>query len=167
MTYPSQKELFQTALTGVSTVDLEGVGTLRWDGANCYRWVKNLTVSVTEVGEVVFHDMSAYPDSTLVESILVCKDEDLGMMAGVCLSIIAVNGFGWIQVFGVCTSVIVAENVTTVTAIGDYLFGVEDKVSVKLDASVQPQYLRNVQALAALGSSVTTTSMLVCQVNCL
>jgi len=168
MTYPSQKELFQTpSLTDVSASDLEGVGTLRWDGANCYRWVKNLTTSVTEVGEVVFHDMSAYTGPTLVESVLICKDEDLGMMAGICMSIMAVNGFGWVQVFGVCTSVIVAENVTTVTAIGDYLIGVEDKVSLTLDASVQPQYLRNIQALAALGSSVTTTSMLVCQVNCL
>jgi len=167
MTYPAQKELFQTSLTEVSATDLEGVGTLRWDGANAYRWVKNLTASVTEVGEVVFHDMSAYPNSTLVESVLVCKDVDKGMMAGVCLSVMAVNGFGWIQVFGVCTSVIVAEQTATVTAIGDYLVGVEDAVHGLLDASVQPQYSRNIQALAVLTSTLTTTKMLVCQVNCL
>jgi len=169
MTYPSQKQLFQTAITDVGAAldDIEGAGTLRWDGANCYRWVYNATGSATVVGEVVFHDMSANPNSTLVESVYACATADLGMMAGVCMAICASTGYLWIQVFGVCTSVLVIEDTATVTAIGDYLIGDNTKVHATLDASTQPKYSRNLQALEALTSTQAVTVTMVCQVNCL
>lgn len=37
----AEKILFQTALTDLDTADLDGIGTLRRDGGNAYRWVKN------------------------------------------------------------------------------------------------------------------------------
>ena len=167
MTHSAMKTLFVTDLTDTSTTDKEGVGTLRWDGANCYRWVYNATESATVVGEVVCHDMDANPDSTLVESVYAAATADLGMLAGVCMSIIASESYGWIQVFGVCTSVIVAENTATITAIGDYLIGVDGAVHAFLDSSVQPQYSRNFQALESLTSTLTTTTMMVYQGLCL
>ena len=168
MTFPSLKQLFETALTEVATTDLEGVGTLRWDGANVYRWVYNATGSATVVGEVVFHDMSEKPTSELVESIYAAATLDLGMMAGVCMSICASLSYCWIQIFGVCTSVIVIENASAITAIGDYLKGVDGEVHVIRDAAAQPQYSRNIQALVVNTSSTSTaTALIACQVNCL
>ncbi len=33
------KKIFQTKLTDTSTTDKEGVGTLRWEGNKCYKWI--------------------------------------------------------------------------------------------------------------------------------
>lgn len=170
MTFPAPKQLFETAITDASAAldDIEGAGTLRWDGANVYRWVYNATGTATVVGEVVYHDMSADPNSTLVESVYKCDTLDFGMMAGVCMSIVAATGYGWIQIFGVCTSVIVIENESNITAIGDYLKGVTGQVYVVRDAAAQPQYSRNIQALVVNTSSTSTvTALIACQVNCL
>ncbi len=162
-----EKELFVHAITASSTTDDEGVGTLRWDGDDLFRWVYNATGSATVVGEVVFHDMSADPDATLIDSIFAAATADLGMMAGVCMSIIADESYGWIQVLGVCTSVLVLEDTGTVTAIGDYLKGVNGGVHATLDSSTQPLYSRNLQALVVMTSTQAVTATMACVVNCL
>ena len=162
-----EKELFVTGLTDTKTTDVEGVGTLRWDGDNLFRWVYNATGTATVVGEVVFHDLSANPDSTLYESVYAAATDDLGAMAGVCMSIIASESYGWIQVLGTCTSCLVIENASTVTAIGDYLVGLNGNVAAMLDAGTQPLYTRNLQALVVLTSTQAVTSTMAVMVNCL
>jgi len=159
--------LWRTTLTEVSTVDLEGVGTLRWDGDNCFRWVYNNTGSATVVGEVVFHDLSANPNANLYANVSAAATADLGCMAGVCMAIIADGGYGWIQVLGVATSCLVIENASTITAIGDYLVGLNGNVAAMLDAGTQPLYQRNLQALVVMTSTQAVTATMAVMVNCL
>jgi len=170
MTQPATKQLFTTYLTEVATTDLEGVGTLRWDGANCYRWVYNATGSATVVGEITCHDLSANPDSTLVESIYMSLDTDLSMLAGVCLSVIADEGYGWIQVFGVTDSVIAMGGTSggTDTAIGDYLLAVTSQIYGFRDTATQPAYSRNLQTLEVIATATTpATTYVTAFVRCL
>lgn len=162
------KQLFKTKLiTEVSPNDLEGVGTLRWVGDRLFRWVNNATGTDTVVGEVVCHDMSANPDSGLFEKIYKSVSNDLSMMAGVCMSIITDAKFGWIQVFGHCTSALVLEDTGTTTVIGDYLKAVNNDVVATLDSTSQPLYTRNLQALEALTSTEAVTITMNVTVNCI
>jgi len=53
------KQVFLTPLTAVETTDLEGVGTLRWEGNKCYKWVKLLNDTATvagAAGDVALYD---------------------------------------------------------------------------------------------------------------
>ncbi len=159
--------LWRTTLTEVATTDLEGVGTIRWDGDNAFRWVYNATGSATVVGEVVFHDMVTNPNANLFANVYAAATTELGSMAGVCMAIIASTGYGWIQILGVATSCLVIENGSTITAIGDYLVGLDGNVAAMLDAGTQPLYARNLQALVVLTSTQAVTSTMAVMVNCL
>ncbi len=159
--------LWRTTLTEVATVDLEGVGTIRWDGDNAFRWVYNATSSATVVGEVGFHDMSANPNANLFANVYAAATLDLSAMAGVFMAIVADGGYGWIQVLGIATSCLVIENASTITSIGDYLVGLNGDVAAMLDAATQPLYQRNLQALEEITSSGTTTRTMAVMVNCL
>ena len=168
-THTGPKAVFETALTDTSTKDREGVGTLRWDGESCYRWVKNSTGSATVAGECVVHDMSARADTTLFHEIDDGQTTDLGMMAGITLSVCASLSYCWIQVCGVCTSCIASNDTTVTVAIGDYMVAVTGAVYLDIDANAQtqPSYHRNVQSLESIATASSATTYIVGVVNCL
>ena len=165
-THNQQKRLFVTALTDTATTDVEGVGTLRWDGESCFRWVYNDTGSATVVGEVVFHDLSDAA-LTITHNAIAAATADLSAMAGVCMAICASASYMWIQVLGFCTSALVLEDTGTVTSIGDYLKGVNANVAATYDAESPATYCRNLQALAVMTSTTAVTATMAVMVNCL
>jgi hypothetical protein len=165
-----QKTLFVTqAVTEYSTSDLEGVGTLRWIGGKCYRWVKNGNSSTAWiVGQTVFHKGGDYADIfTVAYEALTAQ---LMLMAGVCCSATPAASYGWVQVYGYNVSVSAKNASGTTYAIGDYLKGATGATYLTFDASTQAAYKKNVQLLEA-AATVTTTLIAVaayrCIINCL
>jgi len=103
MTNESMKKVFQTKLTDTSTLDLEGIGVLRFEGAKVYKWVSYNSGSgpVTAVAGnvVVYHgDDSVVADSA---ADVTMDAGDGAVVAGVLQAIIANGSFGWIQIKGV------------------------------------------------------------------
>jgi len=155
------KLLFATQnVTDTRDTDVEGVGTLRWDGDKCYRWVANATTDVSfTVGEVVCHDITN--TSTMMQTIIKPATADLSMLAGVCVSNIASSTgtnpkrFGWIQVFGYCATVSVINLTDATPAAGDYMKAVNAQTYLTKDAATQASYRRTVQTLEAIATHTT------------
>jgi len=105
-----EKVLFRT--TGpevVSAFDLEGVGTLRWIGNKCFRWVQNRSAAIQYVGDPVCHAVANIGTNAFYETVLVPATADLGCFAGIVMGELAAYAagtvgtaktFGWIQVYG-------------------------------------------------------------------
>lgn len=99
------KRIWATRLTDFSTVDKEGVGARRVEGAKEYKWVKyNQGVgavaavagnAVAYKADVAFSDTTAEVSSDVSDS--------LALPAGVLQSAIPHGSFGWIQTKGFCT----------------------------------------------------------------
>ena len=79
------KTLFVTKfVTQSSDKDLEGVGSIRWVGDKCYRWVKNGETLVDfTVGQAVCHEASEKSD--LTKSVKLPPQPTLDLLAGVLL----------------------------------------------------------------------------------
>lgn len=98
------KRVFITALDDVYTVDKESVGTIRWEGNKCYKYMQYIegTAAVDAVaGEVAYY----YEDSGPVDN-KVCSDlsdctGDIG--AGVLQAIMSDEEYGWFQIKGQAT----------------------------------------------------------------
>ena len=104
------KKTFNTRLTDTSTVDKEGVGTIRWEGNKCYKWVKfnNGAGNVASVaGNVAYYygvsgdagDGDGYEDSVVTMD----RTDSFGLTAGVFQAVIADLSYGWIQIKGPAT----------------------------------------------------------------
>lgn len=122
--YPSPKRVFKTALTETADEDLEGLGTLRWDGENCYRWVKNQGTETLTEGHCVQHTSADYINSTGFINLM--TTEDLNYMAGIVMpSTLAASGsagcFGWIQILGVNESIVIQQDSNSTIAVGGHL----------------------------------------------
>ena len=151
----SEKAIFVTkTVTQVSTTDLEGVGTLRWAGNKCYRWVKNADDAAFIAGQAVFH--KAGDAANFYSNAYEALTAQLMFLAGVCVSAIAVSGYGWIQCLGHNATVAVKNASGTTYAIGDYLIGANGQTGFTVDAATQALYKKNVQLLEAV-ATVTTT----------
>ena len=167
------KVVFGTALTDTATTDIEGIGTLRWDGDKLYRWVKNGEATAQAAGNLVCHQFSN--GSTAIEHILTPLTADLGFMAGVCISAIpATPGYGWIQVLGYGGAALLPHTQTTGSyAAGDYLTPVNAVTysSTAAKAATQPNYIRNIQIMGTAATTTTPTLAIVTtnpvMVNCL
>ena len=125
------KNLFSTAVTESSHQDLEGVGSIRIEAdGKMYRWVKNTSTSVTFVaGDAAFHALTDLGDAP--KQIGQCATADLGFMAGITASttIAASTGtnpkiYGWIQIFGYCSSINVLGHKTSLMTVGHSMMGV-------------------------------------------
>lgn len=155
-----EKQLFVTKdITQVSASDLEGVGTVRWKGGKCYRWVQNKHTVATAIGDLVFHSYAN--GATFLMKVYDGATNDLGAMAGVAVSVIAVDGYGWIQANGVNEAVSVLKSNTAI-AIGDKLKGVEAKFyGVQMvamgAAAVHERYIEAMATLVTTGASATAT----------
>lgn len=108
------KQLFRTRnVTDYSTEDLEGVGTLRWEGEKCYRWVLNDTGSALAVGNVVCHKYTKGAD--IFKSVFdATASAHADLLAGVAISACPDDSYCWIQVFGYSDNISVSD--TTVTS---------------------------------------------------
>ncbi len=102
------KKTFLTRLADTRTTDDEGVGTLRWEGNKCYKWVKYNAGStpVTCVADEFAYYYAAAGDAASLgyESSEVTQYlTDALMAAGVAQAIIADGSYGWIQIKGPAT----------------------------------------------------------------
>ena len=102
------KKIFATALTETSTIDLEGVNTIRRDGNKTYKWVKynNGAGDVASVAGNIAYYYGVSGDAVTggYENGVVTMDlTDATMGAGVFQAIIADASFGWIQIRGPAT----------------------------------------------------------------
>jgi len=98
-----QKKVFITRLTDTSTSDLEGVGTLRWEGNKCYKWVQyNAGVGnvAAVAGRVAYYYQAAGMAAGVVTSDL---SDSVNIGAGVLQAAIANGSYGWIQIKGPAT----------------------------------------------------------------
>lgn len=98
-----QKRVFTTALTETATYDKEGLGTIRQEGNNFYKWVQsdNGTANLSPAaGDVV-----GYIASTGYAANKVTADtsDTSGIGAGVTMAAIADQEYGWIQIKGQAT----------------------------------------------------------------
>lgn len=155
-----EKALFVTKnITQVSTSDLEGVGTVRWKDGKCYRWVQNKHSVALAIGGVVFHNYAN--GATFLTKVYDGSTDDLGAMAGVAVSAIAKDGYGWIQIDGVNETVSVLKSNTAI-AIGDKLKGVDAQLyGVQMvamgAAAVHERYIEAMATLVTTGASATAT----------
>lgn len=110
------KKVFQTKLTDVADLDIEGIGVIRFEGAKIYKWVQ-YNVGAGSVAAVVdnmtyYHTITSYvTDSAAVVSSDISDSLNIG--AGSLMSAPTNLQFCWILIKGVVTLA------TTLTAGGD------------------------------------------------
>ena len=102
-TSESMKKVFQTKLTDVTATDVEGIGTLRFEGARVFKWVKyndGTAVPAVAGNAVVYHGDDAV---TLDVAAEVTSDYAAGaaIVAGVLMAAPLDTQFGWIQIKGI------------------------------------------------------------------
>jgi len=102
------KKVFQTKLSDTSTLDLEGIGVIRFEGARIFKWVKYNSggdaIACVAQGMTYYHgddgvvlDSAAEVTSDLSSS--GAAGAEIG--AGVAVAIIANGSYGWIQIKGI------------------------------------------------------------------
>lgn len=155
MTLNAQKTLFVTALTDVKTTDVETVGTLRWDGEKCYRWVYNSGSTDFVAGNVAFHDLS--DGAAFTSYVDAAATADLCAMAGVVMGALTHGYYGWIQVLGYTAAFGVTNEKTTPTVAGASFIGINGAVYCTAGAVIgtAPLYARHIIGLDAV-ATVTT-----------
>ncbi len=122
MTAEGPKTLFLTAITDFQTAaigDLEGVGTIRQEGANFYRYVKNASGSTLLAGMPVCYDLLAATASggaKFHEEVIIPTSATLNTFAGIAMAATTTLGFGWIQIEGYYASVIISLGKTSIAA---------------------------------------------------
>jgi len=167
-----EKQLFVTkSVTETKSSDVEGVGTLRWVGNNCYRWVYNNHSTGFVEGSVVFHTFS--DGANALEKIADGATADLGFMAGIVMAeTLAAGEYGWIQCLGYNATALVLPDTNATPAAGATLKGVNGQ-SYATGQDVEamgspPLYTRNLVLLEAVTKMTTpaATSTKV-YVNCL
>jgi len=98
-----QKKIFLTKLTDYSSTDKEGVGTLRWEGNKCYKWIKYNQGSgsvAAAAGKVAYY----YGAGGYADSEVTCDLSDsVNLGAGVLQAAIPNGYYGWIQIKGPAT----------------------------------------------------------------
>ena len=92
-------KVWQDAVTNVTTDRRYELGTLRSVGNKMYKYV-TVDTTTTAVGDVVSYlKLTGYANSDVSVTASACD----GVGAGVCVSVIANNEFGWVQIRGAAT----------------------------------------------------------------
>ncbi len=106
------KKIFVTKLTDVKTTDVEGLGTLRFEGNKIYKWItySEEAAAVDGVaGEVTYYlPIDGYKNHDVTSDLT--AGADIG--AGVLQAIMSDNEFGWIQIKGLATLTIALTDAT-------------------------------------------------------
>jgi hypothetical protein len=165
----TDKMIFVTqSVTQTSTTDLEGVGSLRWIGDKCYRWVKNNSGGALAIGELVCHDEALSDPADIFESVKDPTTARLMLLAGIVVADSVADGsYCWVQVLGYCESVILTNATNVTVTAGAFIKPVNSANYGTLDAATQPLYRRNLQTLEAYATHTTpSTAYKKCIVNC-
>ena len=97
------KKIFITKLTDKKTTDVEGLGTLRWEGNKCYKWItySEEAAAVDGVaGECTYYlPIDGYKNNDVTSDLT--ASADIG--AGILQAALSDNEFGWIQIKGPAT----------------------------------------------------------------
>ena len=121
------KKIFQTGLTDVKDTDLEGVGTIRFEGSKIYKWVvlTNATSTVTcTAGDVLGYRLAQVANSVVVSDNTDSQTKPIG--AGVVVTTDTVAGVAgtsyylWVQIKGAATAL--KDILGSTPADGDALF---------------------------------------------
>lgn len=96
-----RKTVYATTLTETSTIDKEGVGTIRQEGAKFYRWCKydNGTANITALAGHVVAYKAGHANFTNAVVTPDVSDTD-GVCAGVLMSAPADAEYCWVQTRG-------------------------------------------------------------------
>jgi hypothetical protein len=146
MSTHGRKVLYRTKVTDVKTSaegDAEGVGTIRWEGEKCYRWVMNYETGSLTAGMPVCYEIGLA--TAFYEAVHTPTTANLNTFAGICMGAIATKGFGWIQIEGYHGSISVLATNTTQAA-GLICYPLNTK-----------SYLQSLQALSAVVSMVAAS----------
>jgi len=162
MSIDDPKTIFETAITETVAsggVDKEQVGTVRHgrDG-KIYRWVQNTHSADLAVGDVVFHD-GATDSTNMYKYVEDGATAALMFMAGVAISAIPSNGFGWIQIDGITSAFnfLGATAGGTALAVGDTVIGVNGQTYTTRSepAGDPPVYSKYIVALETVATATT------------
>jgi len=150
------KSLFVTQTSETRSTDVEGVGSLRWEGSKLYRWVQNSTGEALVVGALVCYDpanVGAYHEK--VEKPVTAFINNL---AGVAMSAIPSDEYGWIIIFGQ-TDAVQIKVTDTAYAVGHQIKAITGQFygivhSASLATAALPSYI-HVQESQATGDATT------------
>jgi len=163
------RQSFFTALTETSATDKEGVGTIRrTQNGDTYKWVQNKHSAALTVGQAAFHSLAN--QATFNTLVYDCAAADLGCMAGIVMATsLAVDYFGWIQIFGYNASVAVLAYQVGPVISGSWLKGTDSLATLTYGVALgtAPIYTRGVIALEGLASTVTVATATKCFIQCL
>ncbi len=100
------KQVFVTGLTQTSLVDLEGIGTIRFNNGKWYKWVKYIEGAETldiVVGDVlVYTALDGYEDNEVTAD--VSDGDTLPIGAGLAMGTVTVTAtYMWMQIKGFAT----------------------------------------------------------------
>lgn len=97
------KRIFATSLTEKSDKDLEGVGAIRFEGNNVYKWVKYDTgagaVAAVKGNVAYYYTLDGYKLNTVTSDL----SDSIELGAGVLMAAPADGEFCWIQIRGAAT----------------------------------------------------------------
>lgn len=102
-------QIFQSKLTDVDTIQRDPLGSIRWEGSKCYKYVqfKNTTATVAGAAGsmVAYGATSGYANNLVVADL--SDAETIPVAAGACTAAVTgTNGttyYCWIQIKGACT----------------------------------------------------------------
>jgi len=97
------KKIFVTKLTDVKTTDVEGLGTIRFEGNKVYKWVQyNEEAAAVDgvAGEVAYYDAI---DGYKLHQVTSDLTASSSIGAGVLQAIMSEAEYGWIQIKGFAT----------------------------------------------------------------
>jgi hypothetical protein len=101
----SMKKVWATRLTDYSTTDKEGIGAIRFEGAKVYKYVKynqgSGTVAAVAGNVAYYHGDDSYTATEADVTSDLSDSANIG--AGVLMSAIPHQSYGWVQIKGVAT----------------------------------------------------------------
>ncbi len=148
------KQVFVTKLTEFSSLDKEGLGTVRYtDDGNVYKWVQNgEATSVT----ATLNGASCY-ETTVRDTAHVPLTANLANLAGFWRSAVPGQSYGWIQAEG-SGSVVLAAQTATKAAFGVALIPATGVDTLTSSAAVTLLF-GEVAPTAAIAVVTTTTTV--------
>lgn len=99
------QQIFPTLLDDVAQPSWgpqERLGTIRWEGNKCYKYVKYSKGSAN-LDAVVGYAVAYLASDTTLLTVTSDNSDTAGISAGVLISVIPDLGFGWIQIKGLAT----------------------------------------------------------------
>lgn len=157
------KTEFLTAVTDFSATDLEGIGIKRFEGTRCYKWVQNKHSADLTAGSIVFHSFADAVSSPHTK-VSAGATANLGFMAGVAMSAIPVDNYGWIQILGRSSTALVLPNTSVTMVAGASMFGVNaqlylaNTVTAMGTAPLYPTYCKLLAAVATVQTPAATAA---------